>query len=125
MTNLDDLPLDDDGVPVLTDIVEPEAEAAGTGWSAPEPAATPVNDTLRALLGSAALRQRLDQLAGELTDHFRSEVEELLRPAIEQVVTEVMDDSRHATFDAIRAELGIRLPALLAEILQDAADEDA
>ncbi|MGD2111903.1 MAG: hypothetical protein PVI50_00865 [Gammaproteobacteria bacterium] len=121
----EDLQLDDDGVPVLTDIIEPEADSANAGLSEGPPAAIPVNDTLRAALDSAAVRQQLDEIAGELTSHFREEIEELLRPAIEQVVTEVMDDSRTATYDVIRGELGARLPAVLTRALQDATDEES
>jgi hypothetical protein len=126
MTRSEDLVLDKDGVPVLTDVIRQEQDAVVPEVQVREPAeALPVNDTLQALLASKALRQRLDAIAGELVDQFRGELEELLRPAIEQVLTEVMDDSRNATFDAIRGELGTRLPALLAELLQDTADDKA
>jgi hypothetical protein len=126
MTRSEDLVLDKDGVPVLTDVIRQEQDAVVPEAQVREPAeALPVNDTLQALLASKALRQRLDAIAGELVDQFRGELEELLRPAIEQVLTEVMDDSRNATFDAIRGELGTRLPALLAELLQDTPDEKA
>lgn len=126
MTRSEDLVLDNDGVPVLTDVIRQEQDGGVREAREREPAeALPVDDTLQALLDSKALRQRLDAIAGELVDQFRGELEELLRPAIEQVLTEVMDDSRNATFDAIRGELGTRLPALLAELLQDGADEKA
>ena len=125
MATTEDLVLDDDGVPILTDSIEPEANAGTTELPDRQLATMSVNDTIRATLGSAAVRHRLDEIAGELTDHFRGQIEQLLRPAIEQVVTEVMDDSRNATFAAIREQLDARLPAMLAEALQDAMDENS
>lgn len=130
----DDLLLDNDGVPLLTDTVEPGTEYVEAAYDETEygdagpldlqPGEMSADDTIRAVLGSAAVRRRLDEISALLVEQYRGQVEQLLRPAIEQAVTEVMDDSRNAAFNAIREQLNARLPALLAEALRDAPQEN-
>jgi hypothetical protein len=119
MTAPEDLVLDEDGVPILTDVVSSEQES----WTAPIPynqlAHMSVEDITQTILGSESIRYRLDDIAAELTRSVRSQLEQLLRPAIEQAVTEVMDDSGSAAFDAIRQQLDNALPEILADLLQE------
>lgn len=125
MTTPDDLVLDDDGVPILTDIVTAE-QASGTA-AIPENqlAYMSVEDITQTILGSESIRHRLDDIAAELTRNVRTQLEQLLRPAIEQAVTEVMDDSGSAAFDAIRQQLDEVLPEILANVLHEDRHENS
>lgn len=124
-----DLELDADGVPILTDVISPGQEPAPAAVIAPEQepaqvaipesqlACMSVEDITQTILGSESIRRRLDDIAAELTRNVRIQLEQLLRPAIEQAVTEVMDDSGSATFDAIRQLLDEAFPEILADVL--------
>jgi len=119
MTTPENIVLDDDGVPILTDVVAAE-QTSGTAAIAENQLATmSVEDITQTILGSESIRHRLDDIAGELTRNVRTQLEQLLRPAIEQAVTEVMDDSGSAAFDAIRQQLDDVLPDILADFLQE------
>lgn len=125
MTAPEDLVLDDDGVPILTDIVT-AAQASGTA-AIPENqlAHMSVEDITQTILGSESIRHRLDDIATELTRNVRIQLEQLLRPAIEQAVTEVMDDSGSAAYDAIRQQLDEVLPEILANVLHEDSPENS
>jgi hypothetical protein len=117
MTTPEDLVLDDDGVPILTDIVTTEQKSGTAAIPENQLAYMSVEDITQTILGSESIRYRLDDIAAELTRSVRTQLEQLLRPAIEQAVTEVMDDSGSAAFDAIRQQLDEVLPEILANVL--------
>ncbi|MFV1973374.1 MAG: hypothetical protein ACC648_06600 [Thiohalobacterales bacterium] len=119
MAASEDLVLDADGIPILTDIVTPEQTSGTAAISGNQLAYMSVEDITQTILGSESIRYRLDDIATELTRNVRTQLEQLLRPAIEQAVTEVMDDSGTAAFDAIRKQLDDVLPAILAEVLHE------
>jgi hypothetical protein len=119
MTAPEDLVLDEDGVPILTDVVSSEQESGTAPIPYNQLAHMSVEDITQTILGSESIRYRLDDIAAELTRSGRSQLEQLLRPAIEQAVTEVMDDSGSAAFDAIRQQLDNALPEILADLLQE------
>ena len=125
MNATDDLVLDADGVPILTDVVSPEQDAGTAAIPKNQLAHMSVEDITQTILGSESIRHRLDEIATELTRNVRTQLEQLLRPAIEQAVTEVMDDSGTAAFDAIRQQLDDVLPAILAEVLQEESPENS
>ena len=124
MTAPEDLVLDDDGVPILTDVVMAEQMSGTAAIPANQLAHMSVEDITQTILGSESIRHRLDDIAAELTRNVRIQLEQLLRPAIEQAVTEVMDDSGSAAFDAIRQQLDEVLPAILAEVLHEDSTEN-
>lgn len=121
MTTHEDLVLDDDGVPVLTDIVAPDE------YPEPEPAplnrlaAMSVEDMTRTVMDSDSLHPHLDEIAADLSRNFHQQLDQLLRPAIEQAITEVMDDSGNAAYAAIRERLETALPEMLARTLHEEA----
>jgi hypothetical protein len=125
MTVSEDLVLDADGVPILTDVVTPEQASGTVAISGSQLAYMSAEDITQTILGSESIRHRLDDIAAELTRNVRTQLELLLRPAIEQAVTEVMDDSGSAAFDAIRKQLDDVLPAILAEVLHEEAPENS
>ena len=125
MTAPEDLALDEDGVPVLTDVVSPEQAFGTAPLRASQLAHMSVEDITQTILGSESIRRRLDDIAAELTRSVRIQVEQLLRPAVEQAVTEVMDDSGSAAFDAIRQQLDDALPEILADVLHEETTENS
>lgn len=125
MTTPEDLVLDDDGVPILTDIVTTEQASGTTAIPENQLAYMSVEDITQTMLGSESIRHRLDDIAAELTRNVRTQLEQLLRPAIEQAVTEVMDDSGSAAFDAIRQQLDEVLPEILANVLHEERHENS
>ena len=90
MTAPEDLVLDEDGVPILTDVVSSEQESGTAPIPYNQLAHMSVEDITQTILGSESIRYRLDDIAAELTRSVRSQLEQLLRPAIEQAVTEPM-----------------------------------
>jgi hypothetical protein len=125
MTAPEDLVLDDDGVPILTDIVTADQASGSAAISETQLAHMSVEDITQTILGSESIRHRLDDIATELTRNVRIQLEQLLRPAIEQAVTEVMDDSGSAAFDAIRQQLDEVLPEILANVLHEDNPENS
>ncbi|MDH3899530.1 MAG: hypothetical protein OEU51_00625 [Gammaproteobacteria bacterium] len=119
MTAPEDLVLDEDGVPILTDVVSSGQEFGTAPIADNQLAHMSVEDITQTILGSESIRYRLDDIATELTRSVRNQLEQLLRPAIEQAVTEVIDDSGSAAFDAIRQQLDNALPEILADLLQE------
>lgn len=125
MTATEDLVLDADGVPILTDVISPDQDSGTAAIPKNQLAHMSAEDITQTILGSESIRYRLDDIATELTRNVRTQLEQLLRPAIEQAVTEVMDDSGTAAFDAIRQQLDDVLPAILAEVLQEESPENS
>lgn len=114
-----EIPVDSEGVPILTDIVtedellgvEPDDELPARGLSTTELA--------EELLGSELFQQQLDEVAAELTRSIRLQVEQTLGIAIENVINQALDDNNVHSFELIRHQLEDALPGLLAKALQD------
>jgi hypothetical protein len=114
-----EIPVDSEGVPILTDIV-PEDELLGAAPAA----ATHTHGLSTAeiaedLLGSELFQQQLDEVAAELTRSIRLQVEQSLGTAIENVINQALDDNNVRSFELIRHQLEDALPGLLAKALQD------
>lgn len=121
MTNTnDDLVLDPDGIPILTDLVH-EDEARPPAEQPQESRIDKVSadDLAQLLLNSDTFRRQLDELAGELTRTVREQIELAMKPVIEEAITLALDDSSAASNHAIRNKLESILPDLLARTLQD------
>ena len=110
MTETHDLLVDDDGVPVLTDVVPPEVEPGELPDN--RLVAMSVEDVIQSILTSKSFRQQLDEISTSVTRQVRKQLEQLLRPAIEQAITEAMDDSS-LSGEAIRQQLEVALPAII------------
>lgn len=118
MTNSnEDLVLDADGIPMLTDLV--------SGNETPESTAQPPKDEVSPdelaglLLNSEPFRQQLDEIAAELTRTVRQQMELALRPILEEAISLALDDSNAASHEAVRKQLETALPDMLARTLQD------
>ena len=77
-----------------------------------------MEDIVQTVVGSRSFRQQLEQVSTELTRQLREQLVQLLRPAIEQAITDAMDDSS-VTADTIRQQLESALPAIISSQLQE------
>jgi hypothetical protein len=112
------LKLDADGVPILTDVVSQDEEAGPNPRPETRLAAMSANDITRTILDSSAFRHQLDDMARELALNIHLQLEQLIRPAIEQAVTEILDDCEHTSYDTIRQQLEVALPEVLVSALE-------
>jgi hypothetical protein len=112
------LKLDADGVPILTDVVSQDEEAGPKLLPQTRLAAMSANDIARTILDSSAFRHQLDEMAMELAQNVHLQLEQLIRPAIEQAVTEILDDCENTTYDFIRQRLEVALPEVLVSSLE-------
>ena len=116
MTATDELQIDEDGVPVLTDVVPPEIEAGEQPDN--RLAAMSVEDVIQTIITSHSFRQQIDEISVTVTRQVREQLEQLLRPAIEQAITDAMDDSS-LSGDTIRQQLETALPAIISRQLRE------
>lgn len=110
-----ELLVDDDGVPVLTDVVPPEIEPGELPDN--RLVAMSVEDVIQTILTSHSFRQQLDEISTDMTRQLREHLEQLLRPAIEQAITDAMDDSS-LSGESIHQQLETALPALISAQLR-------
>jgi len=88
-----DIPVDSEGVPILTDIV-PEDVLLAAETATDEPVAgLSTSEIADDLLNSELFQQQLDEVAAELTRSIRLQVEQTLGIAIENVINKALDDS--------------------------------
>lgn len=116
MTATDELPVDEDGVPLLTDVVPPEVEAGDQPDN--RLAAMSVEDVIQTIITSRSFHQQIDEISASVTRQVREQLEQLLRPAIEQAITEAMDDSS-LSGETIRHQLETALPAIISRQLRE------
>ena len=116
MTTRDDLLLDEDGVPILTDVVPADAEPGDLPDN--RLVSMSVEDVIQTILTSHSFRQQLDEISTSVTRQVREQLEQLLRPAIEQAITDAMDDSS-LSGDSIRQQLETELPAIISRQLRE------
>jgi hypothetical protein len=118
--NNEDLLLDPDGIPILTDLIY-EDISPDTAGETPTSSSNEVSvDELASLLlNNKAFRKQLDAIAEELTRSIRQQLELALRPTLEEAISLAFDDSSKASCDAVRKQLESTLPGLLARTLQD------
>lgn len=114
-----DIPVDSEGVPILTDIVPEDALLAAE--HVPDLPATGLStaELAEQMLASELFQQQLDEVAAELTRSIRLQIEQTLGIAIENVINKALDDSNVRSFELIRQQLDDALPGLLAKALQD------
>lgn len=127
MTNPnEDLVLDADGIPILTDPVHEDEAAAFT-----KPPLGSYKEAMSAeelaglLLNSDTFRQQLNEITAELTRTVRQQLESTLRPTIEEAISLALDDSNTVSHEAVRKQLEAALPDLLARTLQPSFRESS
>jgi hypothetical protein len=123
MTNTEGLLLDENGIPILTDIVrdEDEPEPANTRRSSrlSEMAPRQIADEL---LGNDSFRTHLEEVAATLTRNVCQQMEQALQPILEEAITLALKDSNATSYEAVRQQLESSLPDLVAEALQGSGD---
>ena len=123
MTPAEELMLDEDGIPILTDIVSNDDE--------PGPAdAHLVNrmsemapqEIANELLGNDAFRKHLEEVAATLSRNVCQQMERALQPILEEAITLALNDSNATSYEAVRQQLESSLPELVVEALQKPDD---
>ena len=112
----DSLLLDEDGVPILTDVISPDVER--DEQSENRLRAMSVEDVIQTIITSHSFRQQLDEISTSVSRQVREQLVQLLRPAIEQAIAETMEDSS-VTGDTIRQQLEAALPVLVSRQLRE------
>ena len=112
------LVLDADGIPILTELVHAHetpasvAQQQDTGSVEISPA-----DMADSLLHNPFFSQQLDEITAELSRNLRDEVEQSLRPAIEEAISLGLNGCGDHTAAMLRQRLEATLPDLLARAL--------
>jgi hypothetical protein len=114
-----EIPVDSEGVPILTDIVTEDELLGAATATVPHTYGLSTAEIAEELLGSELFQQQLDEVAAELTRSIRLQIEQSLGTAIENVINQALDDNNVRSFELIRHQLEDALPALLAKALQD------
>ena len=115
----EDLELDADGIPILTELVqEYEANTTAERYEDEPSTATSPAEITDKLLDSKSFRKQLAIISATLTQEVHQQIEQSLRPAIEQAIVLALEDSdTHAT-EAVRQQLEATLPNLIARALE-------
>ena len=112
----EELIVDAEGIPILTELVHEHETTAPAAQPADATAESPAAIADR-LLQDKAFREQLDQLADTLSQQLIEQVEQSLRPAIEQAISLSLEDSSSHSATVIRQQLEHSLPDLLAKAL--------
>jgi hypothetical protein len=119
-TDHTELALDTEGIPILTDLITED----GTGNRAvnvvakPHPTQTP-QDISRELLASEPIQQQLNQMARNLAQNVRLQVEQNLAQAIDDAIKQTLDNSSTDTYETVRKQLDSTVQELVTKALQD------
>lgn len=113
----EDLAVDADGIPILTELVHEYEIDASTTQYADDDTDTPASIADR-LLASKSFQKQIEQLTATLSQQLLEQVEQSLRPAIEQAVSLTLEDSNSFATTTIQQQLEKALPDLLAQALK-------
>lgn len=106
---------DTDGIPILDDVVDPDApEAAETLL---DEAAEFDDELLDRLSDDPGINELLDDITADLQSLVTWKIEEFIKQEITQVIHEAANRAAPQLAEGIRAQLRQALPALLAEVL--------
>ena len=120
MTHTEELFLDEDGIPILTEVVrDDEAEPTDLASRVSEMAPREIADEL---LGNDSFRKHLEGVAATLTHNVCQQMERALQPILEEAITLALNDSNATSYEAVRQQLESSLPELVAEALQGPDD---
>jgi uncharacterized membrane-anchored protein YjiN (DUF445 family) len=125
MKSHEELPVDEDGIPILRNIVHPEAGNEEKPRPEPRLDAMSAESMARELLGNQALRKALDEFAAELSLSIYQHIDRSIRPVIEQAITSAMDEAGNSAYDEIRQQLESTIPDILARVLDEADARDS
>jgi len=116
----EELLLDRDGIPVLTNPVRKEKTASNQAdYSRSYTDGNSAEDIAARLLSSHTFMQHLDEIAEELSYTLREQVEKALQPVIAAAVSSALNDNTAASTIAVREQLEHALPDIIVSTLQD------
>jgi hypothetical protein len=110
--------LDENGLPILTDIIPATVTGTSTELPADSLQALSAEEIAETLLRNESFRQQLDKIAAKLTITIRQQMENAIRPAIGEVITQALNTSGDSAYRLIGQQLEHSLPAILALALQ-------
>jgi uncharacterized membrane-anchored protein YjiN (DUF445 family) len=125
MTSHEELPVDEDGIPILRNVVHPEAGSEKKRRTEPRLSGMSVESMTRELLGNQTLRKALDEFAAELSLNIYQHIDRSIRPVIEQAITSAIDEAGNNAYDEIRQQLESTIPDILARVLEEADSRDS
>ena len=115
----EELVLDADGIPILTELVHEDADPAVVEqYQDAGIAGAPPAEIADRLLNSKSFHQQVDEISIALTQDLRQQVEQTLQPAIEQAIILALEDSDTHAAETVRQQLEAALPALIAQALE-------
>ena len=119
MRSHDELVVDEDGIPILSNVVHPDTGIVNKQSHDTRLPVMSVESIARQLLGNQTLRKALDEFAAELSLDIYQHIDRSIRPVIEQAITKAMDEAGNNAYDEIRKQLESVIPDILARILED------
>jgi len=122
MTHTEELSLDEDGIPILTEVVRDDEPEPADSRLANRVSAMAPNEIADELLGNDAFRKHLEDVAATLTNNVCQQMERALQPILEEAITLALNDSNATSYEAVRQQLESSLPSLVAEALQGSND---
>ena len=122
MTHTEELFLDEDGIPILTEVVrDDEAEPTDSRLASRVSEMAP-REIADELLGNDSFRKHLEGVAATLTHNVCQQMELALQPILEEAITLALNDSNATSYEAVRQQLEYSLPDMVAEALQGPDD---
>jgi hypothetical protein len=123
MTHTEELSLDEDGIPILTDVIrDDEAEPTDSRLASRVSEMAP-REIADELLGNDSFRKHLEGVAATLTHNVCQQMERALQPILEEAITLALKDSNATSYEAVRQQLESSLPDMVAEALQESDDK--
>lgn len=124
MTANEELLFDEDGIPILRNVVDPNAPAVDDREPQALPSGVSLESLAREMLGNPILRKALDEFAAELSLNIYQHIDRSIRPVIEQAITSALDEAGNSAYDEIRQRLESTIPDILVRILEEAESRD-
>jgi cation transport regulator ChaB len=116
----EELLLDADGIPILTELVHEDAPPAEVDhYQDNGIAGAPPAEIADRLLNSKYFHQQVAEITAALTQDVRHQVEQTLQPAIEQAIIWALEDSDTHAAETVRQQLEAALPDLIAQALEE------
>ena len=125
MSSHEEMPVDEDGIPILKNAIHPEDGNEKKHRTEPPLSGMSVESMTRELLGNQTLRKALDEFAAELSLNIYQHIDRSIRPVIEQAITSAMDEAGNNAYDEIRQQLESAIPDILARVLEEAGQRNS
>ena len=124
MTSHEELLFDEDGIPILRNVVQLDADDGEQQNTGVHITSLSLESRARELLGNPILRKALDEFAAELSLNIYQHIDRSIRPVIEQAITAAMDEAGNNAYDEIRQQLEAVIPDILVRILEEGTPGD-